>query len=73
MDDAAAAPALVPLFKTTIVIWSEFSGERVELEYLAREATRGEAYCSRYRSERVLEPVRDRDWDGTEFFSTEAG
>jgi hypothetical protein len=57
-----------PLRKTTVVIWSEFSGDQVELEQLAREATSGEAYCSRYRSERVLDPSGDPAWDGTDFF-----
>ena len=28
-----------PLYKTTAVIWSEFSGEGVEFEHLACEAT----------------------------------
>jgi hypothetical protein len=60
-----------PLYKTTAIIWSEFSGEEVELEHLAREATNGEAYCSRYRSERVGRPESDPAWDGTEFFGVE--
>jgi hypothetical protein len=34
-------------YKTTMVIWSRFSGEEVELEDLAREATSGQAYYSR--------------------------
>ncbi|MBS1895450.1 MAG: hypothetical protein JST59_29475 [Actinobacteria bacterium] len=58
-----------PLFKTTIVIWSEYPGEEVELEYLAREASVGDAYCSRYRSEWVREPRGDPAWDGTDFFA----
>jgi hypothetical protein len=57
-----------PLHKTTVVIWSEFDGTEVELEALARETTEGEAYCCRYRSELVADPVTDPDWDGTEFF-----
>lgn len=60
-----------PLYKTTAIIWSEFSGEEVELEHLAREATDGEAYCSGYRSERVEKPESDPAWDGTEFFGVE--
>jgi hypothetical protein len=64
--DPAGPP---PLYKTTIVIWSEFPGEDVELERLAREATSGDAYCSRYRSERVSEPSGDPAWDGTDFFA----
>jgi hypothetical protein len=65
--DGAAAPG--PLFKTTIVIWSEYPGEKVDLEHLARDATCGDAYCSRYRSERVGEPEGDPAWDGTDFFA----
>ena len=58
-----------PLFRTTIVIWSKYAGEKVELESLARDATSGDAYCSRYYSEQVREPREDPAWDGTEFFS----
>lgn len=57
-----------PLWKTTVVIWSEYNGERVELSGLAREAEAGDAYCSRYRSCLVSDPEGDEDWDGTEFF-----
>jgi hypothetical protein len=73
MSETGAAAALGPLHKTTVVIWSEFPGDQVELEHLAREATSGEAYCSRYRSERVEVPRRDPDWDGTDFFAMGAG
>ena len=37
-----------PLFKTTIVIWSEFESDSIE--HLAREATSGDAYARRRRS-----------------------
>ena len=57
-----------PLYKTTIVIWSEDSLQEVELEDAAHAATSGDAYCSRYRSEKVEDPWTDPDWDGTEFF-----
>jgi hypothetical protein len=67
-DDASPPP----LFKTTVVIWSEFSGEEVELEHLAREATSGEAYCSRYCSVRVEDPESDPAWEGTDFFAVGA-
>ncbi len=69
--NGAGDPAGPSLYKTTIVIWSEFSGESAELEHLAREATSGDAYCSRYRSEHVETPESDPAWDGTEFFATE--
>lgn len=57
------------LFKTTIVIWSEFDGSSVEIENLAREAMNGEAYCSKSESVKVENPEQDPDWDGTEFFA----
>ena len=59
------------LFKTTIVIWSEYDPTgAVELEDLAREAQRGDAYCSKQESVFVEEAESDPDWDGTEFFFT---
>jgi hypothetical protein len=59
------------LFKTTIVIWSEFDPQMVELEDLAIEAASGEAYCSQMRAEAISNPETDPDWDGTEFFDSE--
>lgn len=50
MSETAAEVAPGPLHKTTVVIWSEFPDDQGELERLAREATSGDAYCSRYRS-----------------------
>jgi len=60
------------LFKTEIVIWSEYPGTAVELSRLAREAESGDAHCSVYRSARVAVPELDPAWDGTEFFSPAA-
>jgi hypothetical protein len=57
------------LYKTTIVIWSRFPGDSVELTTLAHEATEGAAYCPVYRSESVADPASDPDWDDTEFFA----
>lgn len=57
-----------PLYKTTIVIWSEEDPSDVELEELAREATEGNSYCSKMRSEPIEDPKSDPAWDGTEFF-----
>lgn len=56
------------LFKTTIVIWSEFNSDNVELEDLARDATSGESYCSKQNCEYVEDVQKDPDWDDTEFF-----
>lgn len=59
----------VPLYKTTIVIWSEYNPTRkVELSELAHDAEYGDAYCSLFESVRVQNPESDPNWDGTEFF-----
>lgn len=53
------------LWKTTIVIWTEYDGSLVEITDLAREATSGEGFCS--SSDSVL--VTDKaQFPGTEFF-----
>lgn len=58
-----------PLYKTTIVIWSEYDPtDEVELEDLARAATSGDAYCSKQESVKVEDPATDPAWDNTEFF-----
>jgi len=57
------------LFKTTIVIWSEYDPTNiVEIDELARDAIAGESYCSSSQSILVEDPEKDADWDGTEFF-----
>jgi len=58
------------LFKTTIVIWSEYDTDmRVELVDLAREAVSGDSYCSKMSCVEVEDPQKDPDWDDTEFFN----
>lgn len=59
-----------PLFKHTIVIWTETEGKG-DLEDIAREADQGGAYCSTYDVKRVDVPENDPDWDGTEFFGVD--
>ena len=59
------------LFKTTIVIWSEYNTEDVELTDLAREATEGDSYCSKQECEQIEDPETDDEWDGTEFFNSD--
>lgn len=59
------------LWKTTIVIWSEFNPQETELEDLAREATSGMAYCSRQKVTFEVDVETDEDWDYTEFFNVE--
>lgn len=56
------------LYKTTIVIWSDFNPENVSLSRLAQEAEDGCSYCSVQKTETVEDPSQDSDWDGTEFF-----
>jgi len=57
-----------PLYKATIVIWSEENPDDFTLTHLAREAESGCAYCSKMVAVRVADPPSDVDWDGTEFF-----
>ena len=58
-----------PLYKTTIVIWSEYDPtEKYELKELANEAEQGDAYCSKMRATLIDKPHEDPDWDNTEFF-----
>lgn len=56
------------LWKTTIVIWSEFDPQHVKLERIAYEAIEGDAYCSRQKVTFEVDVEKDDDWDGTEFF-----
>jgi hypothetical protein len=69
-DTEQVAPVR-PLWKTTIVIWSEYDGTRVELSALAREAEQGDAYCSVSGSELISDPAADEGWDFTEFFGAD--
>lgn len=59
-----------PLYKSTIVIWSSWDPETVELSYLARQAEDGDAYCSVQKAELVHAPEDDEQWDDTEFFDS---
>lgn len=69
--DADTGPSIPSkLYKTTIVIWSEWDGSQAELRDLAFQAEEGDAYCSKMESvaltrEQVMD---DPDWDGSEFF-----
>jgi hypothetical protein len=59
---------MIPLFKSTIVIWSRCDPTDMELDDLACEAVEGAAYCSKLTNQLVTSPEQDPDWDGTEFF-----
>ena len=56
------------LWKSTIVIWSEFDPQTVELDRLAQEAMSGDAYCSLQTADLIEHAELDPNWDGTEFF-----
>jgi hypothetical protein len=60
--------AVKPLYKTTIVIWTDYDPTPLELNDLAFQATEGDAYCSKQTWQRIEDPKTDPDWDGTEFF-----
>lgn len=57
-----------PLFKTTIVIWTEWDPRYYEIDYMACEAIGGGAYCSSQTIDLIQDPQSDPTWDGTEFF-----
>lgn len=59
------------LYKTTVVIWSDFDPSNVEIDDLAQEAIKGESYCSVRRDVFVKDTDIDPDWDDTEFFGEE--
>lgn len=59
-----------PLFKTTVVIWTDYDPSILELDELAREAVSGDAYCSHQETHLVDDPTTDPNWDGTEFFDS---
>lgn len=58
-----------PLYKTIIVIWSEFDGSEVEIDVLAREAIEGDAICVLSKSILIPDPDTDDTFADTgEFF-----
>jgi hypothetical protein len=62
------------LFKTTIVIWSDYDpSQEGDIDELAHDATYGDSYCSKESSVVVEDPEKDPDWDGTEFFGVDDG
>ena len=58
------------LWKTTIVIWSDWDPNSTTLVGLASEAEKGDAYCAYTHSELVdIDSIpTDPHWDNTEFF-----
>ena len=72
---AVEAPTEAPagalkLWKSTIVIWTRYDPQDVEIEDLARDAVGGDAYCSRQEAAEVADARTDPDWDFSEFFGS---
>ena len=61
----------VQLWKTTIVIWSDFDPQEFSPEDLGREAMEGSAYCTEQRAEFVSDLAADPD--GAELVGDEEG
>jgi hypothetical protein len=59
---------VMKLWKTTIVIWSDYDPQQVELADIARDAQEGDAYCSKQTADFIEDVEKDPEWDGTEFF-----
>jgi len=58
------------LYKTTIVIWSEFDprSSHTTIEELAREADEGDCYCTYEKTIKVNNPINDPDFNNCDFF-----
>lgn len=57
-----------PLYKTTIIIWSEYDTCGTSVRCLGDNVADRDAYCSKLSCQAVQNPEQDPDWDGTEFF-----
>jgi hypothetical protein len=57
-----------PLYKTIVVIWTEYNPVHYKLDELGYDATDGEAYCSKRMAFKIEDPALDPDWDDTKFF-----
>jgi len=64
-DTGMAAPK--ELYKTTIIIWSDFNPANFAIDELAREAISGDAYCSEQNTEYVTDAGQ---FPKTEFFDS---
>jgi len=62
-----------PLYKSTIVIWTQYDPSALEIELpdVAYQAENGDAYCSKMDYVLVAEPEKDEAWDGTDFFDSQ--
>lgn len=58
-----------PLFKTTIVVWSNESTAGRDIDSIARDAMDGDCFCSSQECEYVADPSKDEDYIDTSFFN----
>jgi len=58
------------LWKTTVVIWSEFDPQTVEIDRLISEGIGGEAYISKQHAELVSDPYSQEDGPPEDFFDS---
>jgi hypothetical protein len=56
------------LYKTTIVIWTEYDPSDMDIEYLARDATSGDSFCDQQTHEVITDKNKFPD---TEFFGVD--
>lgn len=58
------------LYKTNIIIWTDYDpfAQLPDLETLAREATSGDALCSKQETVFIDDIEKDDDWGGNEDF-----
>lgn len=51
------------LFKTTVVIWTDYDPSGIEIDTLAHKAVYDDAYCSEQHVEEVTDPAQLPDTD----------
>jgi len=57
-----------PLYKTTIIIWSEYDTCGTSVRCLGDNVADRDAYCSKLSCQAVQNPEQDPDWEETDFF-----
>ena len=57
-----------PLWKTSILIWTDYDPQNFEIDSLSYQAMEGDAYCSAVKIDYVANPDLDTQWDDAEFF-----
>lgn len=56
------------LYKTTLVIWSDYDPHHLEIDQIASHAIDGDFYYSKRATVIVNDPRQDKDWDQNDFF-----